>query len=268
MKKIISLLLVLILSVFVLSFTVSAEKPAPPQITKQPEGFTLTNTLTGHLHVEVAEYEGELTYKWYKGSASDMSDAVMVDDKSTTDYAPQKTIGVAYYQVGIVGTVFGETSDEVKSAVVRVEYTEHEHLYGDWVNDVEPTCTEVGKKSRNCLCGETEAMDIPALGHKWGDSQITKKPTETQTGEKVSICDVCKESKTESVPALGITDKVEDEPQTDVTQEKEETEKQTDKPQKKVKKGAVRWWMITFPALAFVMLVTAAVMIIRRYTRK
>lgn len=267
MKKILSIVLILVLSLFVFSFTAVAENENAPEISVQPQGFTISNDEIGTLKVEVAEYDGQLEYQWYKGTLENMSDASAISGATSAVYTPKNEIGTAYYQVGIIGIVFGEKSEEIKSNIVKVEYIGHEHSFGEWSTDVEATCTEIGKRVHTCECGETEAEDIPALGHKWGDSQITKKPTETETGEKVTICDVCKESKTESVPALGITDKKEETPEI-VPPEKEETKKTAEKKAKQVKPAGLRWWMILFPAVAFILMLTAAIMIIRRYTRK
>ena len=43
-----------------------------------------------------------------------------------------------------------------------------EHDFGEWEIKENPTCTEKGSKTRKCSrCGETETVEIDALGHDW-----------------------------------------------------------------------------------------------------
>jgi len=79
------------------------------------------------------------------------------------------------------------------------------------------TCTEDGNKAYyECPeCGllfedaegttETtlDAVTIKAEGHKWDNGVVTKAATCTEKGVKTYTCSVCKEPKTEEIPALG-----------------------------------------------------------------
>jgi hypothetical protein len=62
----------------------------------------------------------------------------------------------------------------------------------DWeqVNGIAPTCTTAGNGTRKCgLCAKEETLSvIPALGHKYGNYEITKEPTCSDEGIETAIC--------------------------------------------------------------------------------
>ena len=49
----------------------------------------------------------------------------------------------------------------------------HTHSYGDWKIEKEATCTETGRKYRECECGNRQYEDIPALQHNYVDGVCT-----------------------------------------------------------------------------------------------
>ena len=58
-----------------------------------------------------------------------------------------------------------------------------ELMVGDWIVDTEPTCTTNGSKHGVCnACGETVALEIPALGHSAGDDGVC-----TVCGEEIPL---------------------------------------------------------------------------------
>lgn len=62
------------------------------------------------------------------------------------------------------------------------EMTEpHTHTYGEWSVDVVPTCTDAGRQTKSCACGDIQTEDIPALGHTEVVDAIVA-PTCTETG--------------------------------------------------------------------------------------
>lgn len=67
----------------------------------------------------------------------------------------------------------------------------------------EATCTEAGSKKETCECGATRTVDIPALGHKYGEWTVTKEATCTEAGSKERICSVCNNKETGTIDALG-----------------------------------------------------------------
>ena len=75
--------------------------------------------------------------------------------------------------------------------------------YGKVVKD--PKCGVAGEKRYTCeVCGQTRSETIPALEHQWDeDYQIDRYPTCTQEGSKSTFCYICGETRSESIPALG-----------------------------------------------------------------
>ena len=49
------------------------------------------------------------------------------------------------------------------------EENDHTHSFSESVTKVDPTCTEDGKTASYCICGESEIIVIPALGHDYDD---------------------------------------------------------------------------------------------------
>lgn len=71
----------------------------------------------------------------------------------------------------------------------------HVHTPGEWIVDVEPTCTTSGSKHTECtVCGyELENIYIPALGHDYV-SEVTKEATCTEPGIVTHTCIRCSDS--------------------------------------------------------------------------
>ena len=73
----------------------------------------------------------------------------------------------------------------------------------EWTVDKKATCTESGSKSHHCTrCGsKADATVIPKLSHDWILTS-TVNPTRDHEGKKVYTCNLCKETKEESIPKL------------------------------------------------------------------
>ncbi len=84
--------------------------------------------------------------------------------------------------------------------------TKTAHRYGAWKEEISPTCTEVGSKTRVCEeCGDAQTEEIAALGHDMKDEEIIA-PTCTKDGQVVrgGRCSRCGYGKPiELIPALG-----------------------------------------------------------------
>ena len=84
--------------------------------------------------------------------------------------------------------------------------TSHAHIYnGEGEMIKAPTCTQGGTKKVFCVvaeCGEYQTVTIPALGHNFGEWQITKEATYTEDGEKTHSCSRCGLAETERIPKL------------------------------------------------------------------
>ena len=80
----------------------------------------------------------------------------------------------------------------------------HEHTYGKWTVEKQPTCTENGSKVRMCECGEKETETIFFTGHTDGEWITDVEATCTTSGSKHQVCSVCTKSiKTDSIDAKG-----------------------------------------------------------------
>ncbi len=76
------------------------------------------------------------------------------------------------------------------------------HYFGEWVLDLDSTCSEFGKKHRECACGEKEEAIVEKKEHKFGNGVITKLPTLEKGGEKTYTCTECGKTKTEPMAKL------------------------------------------------------------------
>ena len=63
-------------------------------------------------------------------------------------------------------------------------------LSHNWkVSSTTATCTQSGKENLKCsVCGEERTRDADALGHRWGEWEVTKKPTDTEAGVETCTC--------------------------------------------------------------------------------
>ena len=71
---------------------------------------------------------------------------------------------------------------------------------------VEPDCVNTGltEGSHCSVCGETLVAQeiVAALGHAWNDGEVTKEPTEEETGIRTHTCGTCGDTKTSVIPKL------------------------------------------------------------------
>lgn len=77
-------------------------------------------------------------------------------------------------------------------------------------NAVEPTCTKPGltEGSHCSVCNEVlqAQEEVPALGHTWSAGEVTTAPTYTTVGVKTFTCEICGETRTESIPKMSRID--------------------------------------------------------------
>ncbi len=65
---------------------------------------------------------------------------------------------------------------------------EHDHIWGEWSEDIAPTCTAAGRKERTCMvdgCTARDLEEIPATGHDWSDKNGKCSRCETTCTEHV-----------------------------------------------------------------------------------
>ncbi|MDY6367131.1 MAG: InlB B-repeat-containing protein, partial [Clostridia bacterium] len=78
------------------------------------------------------------------------------------------------------------------------------HNFGNWEITTAPTCTEKGEETRTCSrCGEKETRDLEALGHSFGNWEITTAPTCTENGEETRTCSRCQEVEKRDIQETG-----------------------------------------------------------------
>lgn len=112
---------------------------------------------------------------------------------------------------GVITTAPTCTKDGVKTYTCKdCKATKTEELRAlghdyskDWTIDKKATCTESGSKSHHCTRCDSKVNEtvIPKLSHDWILTS-TVNPTRDHEGKKVYTCNLCKETKEESIPKL------------------------------------------------------------------
>ena len=88
--------------------------------------------------------------------------------------------------------------------VTTEDLAELGHTWGEPVV-VDATCTEAGSETYKCTVCETgeKIVELPALGHDFGEWIQTKAPTEDEEGEERRDCSRCDAYETRTLEALG-----------------------------------------------------------------
>jgi GH25 family lysozyme M1 (1,4-beta-N-acetylmuramidase) len=99
-------------------------------------------------------------------------------------------MNVAYFRYGSVAEP-KHTHDFTNGSIIKTS------------DSKSATCTETGIQYRRCKdCSESQKEEIPATGHKFGEYQVTKTPTETTEGEKTRTCANCGKTETIKIDKL------------------------------------------------------------------
>lgn len=78
------------------------------------------------------------------------------------------------------------------------------HSWGDGEITAEVTCTTDGVKVYTCsTCEETKEEVTEAPGHAWNDGEVTKAATCEEDGSKTFTCGTCELTKTQTIAATG-----------------------------------------------------------------
>ena len=130
------------------------------------------------------------------------------DSKSDVTVIPKLSHN---YDNGVITTEPTCTKDGVKTYTCKdCKTTKIEvlkalgHDYSkEWTVDKKATCTESGSKSHHCTrCdSKSDVTVISKLSHDWVLTS-TVNPTRDHEGKKVYTCNLCKETKEESIPKL------------------------------------------------------------------
>ena len=77
-------------------------------------------------------------------------------------------------------------------AMTSCNLSDHTHEWGEWTVEKEPTCTEVGKRTRQCTsCNDKEKETIPTVSHTSDQWIIDLEPTCERDGARHKECDAC-----------------------------------------------------------------------------
>ena len=92
----------------------------------------------------------------------------------------------------------------VGELIFRVKlFSDHEHVFGEWIEQIPATCTEDGLRVRVCACGETEYETIPATGHDMGEWYEETAASCTEDGLERRDCSRCDHYETRVIEATG-----------------------------------------------------------------
>ena len=143
---------------------------------------------------------GEPTYTWAEDNSSVTAERVCTRDsshieKETVSTTSEVTKPATCTEKG--QTTYTTEPFENEAFTEQTKRVDNIDVLGHDYQDVEgtakaATCTDPGKKAnKKCtLCeDEIEGEEIEALGHKWGDWQVTKEATTTEEGEKQRVCE-------------------------------------------------------------------------------
>lgn len=91
-------------------------------------------------------------------------------------------------------------NDDVYDEVIKTTPAE-DHSWDNGTVTKEPTCVAAGEKTYTCeICKETKTETIPATGeHAWGEWTVASKATIQAPEQQQRVCSICKKKETRSV---------------------------------------------------------------------
>lgn len=95
-----------------------------------------------------------------------------------------------------------EDPDQTEPDETDPDACDHSWIDGDIISD--PDCKNAGEKELVCdICGETKTETVAATGHDWVDGEILEDPDCVNPGIKEIVCDNCGETGEAEVSATG-----------------------------------------------------------------
>lgn len=128
-----------------------------------------------------------LSYQWYINTELSNEGGTLIEGATDALYVlPERlAAGTIEYYYCVITSTKDDTGlfVEVVSEPMVVEYVDDEHVYSDWIVDLEATTTSAGLKHRECVhCGETSETEvIPAV------SKIVVGSIEAVSGKTVKV---------------------------------------------------------------------------------
>ena len=171
---------------------------------------------TGHTSVDVPEKPATCTEAGHKaGTKCSVCEAILSGMEEIPAAGHKEVIDAA---VEATCTKTGLTEGKHCSVCNEILVAQEEipakgHMSVE-VAEQPATCTKPGHTAgtKCSVCGETLSgiEVIPAKGHSWDEGKITTEPTCVADGVKTFTCTVCNETKTETVPATGHTEVIDE----------------------------------------------------------
>lgn len=91
-----------------------------------------------------------------------------------------------------LGSASGETLENLTMVETVPVEVECTHSFGNWDVTKAASCTETGERTHVCkICGETVTETIAALGHTEGEWVVVKEASEREEGLKELYCTAC-----------------------------------------------------------------------------
>lgn len=127
------------------------------------DSFTFTASFTSNTSVAYLPFAQNMTKKGYSFAGW----------YATEDYTTKR----------IESLTINTATDGMTLYAKWKEDTTHEHVWGDGVVTMEPTCTTPGVKTYTCsVCQKTKTEEIPATGHQHTEVRNVKEATCTKEG--------------------------------------------------------------------------------------
>ena len=215
MRKLLSILLVLVLCTSMMTLSVFAAESGSMAVTNAEvaagSSATITVSLTGNpgvmaytvkpnapegfsIQMAKAGMDGIWTIgknaQWDNGEDSTYTGPIL-----TVTVAADAGVQPGTYTISFsaVGANYDEEDVNFGSctATITVPKPVCNHVWNDGEVTKAATCTESGVKTYTCTvsgCGETKTEAIDPIGHAWGEWTEIKAPTCTEKGEETRIC--------------------------------------------------------------------------------
>lgn len=212
MKKVLSILLVLVLCTSLMALTVSAAGNASLKATNAevavgggtatievslssnpgvmamqivpsvPAGFSISMSGTG---MGGGVWTTGKNAFWDNGSDSTYTGKIL-----TVTVTVDASVAAGEYKITFSGNGSNYDEEDVSfsgaSATIKVVC---DHDWSAWTETKPATCDEDGEQTRTCSkCDETETKPIPATGHDWDDGVVTTPATCEVPGVKTYTC--------------------------------------------------------------------------------
>ena len=151
-----------------------------------------------HTHVAGEEWKYDEKTHWHECVSETCDDktvkldaAAHTEDEGTVTKAATETEeGVMTFKCKVCGRVLRTES---------IPKSSHTHVAGEeWKSDEKTHWHEC--VSETC---DNKSEKLDEAEHVWDDGKVTVEPTYTKEGEKLYTCEVCGETKTETVPVKG-----------------------------------------------------------------